>query len=223
MPRRAAQTWMPGEALNTDGIAPPARLFNGQVAPLVDMSAKAHALVEDCELGHPPKPGADKIVRRAGIRSRRPVARKWLMWMSPRRGVSTMLHVKYIAAAWRKHRAQNRRRIVLSQSSPAVATKPRELNDATAEHNCSTTDAATGAYSADCAVFDAAAWNAALRPIAAAVRENSAPVYMGGIHPRLKSKVSRRLAVGAANLVYGGEGPVSGLTVSGCSLSSDGM
>lgn len=45
------------------------------------------------------------------------------------------------------------------------------------------------------------------------------PVYMGGIHPRSKYNVGRRLAVAAAAQVYGGNGPASGPVLAGCHVS----
>lgn len=40
-----------------------------------------------------------------------------------------------------------------------------------------------------------------------------------GIHPRLKRPVGLRLALGAMATSYGAEGPVTGPTISGCTLS----
>ena len=42
------------------------------------------------------------------------------------------------------------------------------------------------------------------------------PVYMGGIHPRLKRPVGERLAIAAYNQVYGGSGAATGPTIAGC-------
>ena len=39
---------------------------------------------------------------------------------------------------------------------------------------------------------------------------HTTPVYMGGIHPRLKRPVGERLATAAYNLVYGGTGEITG-------------
>jgi len=42
---------------------------------------------------------------------------------------------------------------------------------------------------------------------------------MGAIHPRVKKPVGDRLAQAALNLVYGGNAPYTGPTLSGCSLT----
>ena len=44
-------------------------------------------------------------------------------------------------------------------------------------------------------------------------------VYMGGIHPRIKLPVGQRLAKAALAQVYGGTGPTSGATISGCAYT----
>jgi hypothetical protein len=49
---------------------------------------------------------------------------------------------------------------------------------------------------------------------------HSTPVFMGGIHPRLKRPVGERLAKAAYNQVYGGSAASTGPTISGCKLSS---
>ena len=51
---------------------------------------------------------------------------------------------------------------------------------------------------------------------------HSTPVYMGGIHPRLKRPVGVRLATAAFSLVYGGDGAVTGPTIAGCALAAGG-
>ena len=42
--------------------------------------------------------------------------------------------------------------------------------------------------------------------------------YMGGLHPRSKRQVGRRLAVAALNSAYGGMGAASGPTLAGCTV-----
>ena len=44
------------------------------------------------------------------------------------------------------------------------------------------------------------------------------PVFMGGIHPRSKYQVGRRLAIASHSLVYGGSGPETGPVISGCEV-----
>lgn len=58
----------------------------------------------------------------------------------------------------------------------------------------------------------ASKWNKAVGPLKATVQENKAPSFMGGIHPRFKHEVGRRLA-----LAYKG---VLSPTIKGCSVKS---
>jgi hypothetical protein len=51
------------------------------------------------------------------------------------------------------------------------------------------------------------------------VSEAATKQYMGPIHPRSKKEVGIRLAQGAAVTGYGSTGPVTGPTISGCSMS----
>ena len=60
----------------------------------------------------------------------------------------------------------------------------------------------------------ATAWNVKVRPMRDVVFENKAPSFMGGIHPRFKHEVGRRLA-----LAYRG---TVGPTLSGCGVVSGG-
>jgi len=48
---------------------------------------------------------------------------------------------------------------------------------------------------------------------------NGTKEYMGGLHPRSKRPVGRRLATAAFNTVYGGKAAFSGPVLSGCTLS----
>lgn len=56
----------------------------------------------------------------------------------------------------------------------------------------------------------ASAWNAAVRDLRPAVFANAAPSFMGGIHPRFKREVGRRLAAA----LWGSKAP----TLGGCSV-----
>jgi hypothetical protein len=87
-------------------------------------------------------------------------------------------------------------------------------------------------YGKHCAPWDASKWTAALRLLAPVVRENSPSGqkgvnFMGGIHPRLKRPVGRRLAVAALSLLNkkkreseGGPAFLTGPTIAGCSTFS---
>ena len=43
---------------------------------------------------------------------------------------------------------------------------------------------------------------------------------MGGIHPRFKHEVGRRLSAALYNLLLGGTAPYTGPTIAGCAVSS---
>ena len=55
-------------------------------------------------------------------------------------------------------------------------------------------------------------WNPSVRPLRAAVFQNAAPSFMGGIHPRFKNEVGRRLA-----LAYRG---TTAPTIAGCTATA---
>eukprot|EP01060_Flectonema_neradi_P035146 TRINITY_DN637_c0_g1_i15.p1 TRINITY_DN637_c0_g1~~TRINITY_DN637_c0_g1_i15.p1 ORF type:complete len:687 (+),score=156.87 TRINITY_DN637_c0_g1_i15:46-2106(+) len=89
------------------------------------------------------------------------------------------------------------------------------------EQNCSKVDPATGKYGPNCLPWNNDAWDADLKYLYPAVKNNSAPFFMGGIHPRIKSPVGRRLALAYYNSILGGTGVFAGPTISGCQMSSD--
>jgi hypothetical protein len=47
-------------------------------------------------------------------------------------------------------------------------------------------------------------------------------MYMGGLHPRLKSPVAKRLAQAYYNLAMGGTGALTGPTIAGCRVAASG-
>ena len=66
-------------------------------------------------------------------------------------------------------------------------------------------------------VWNVSEWNRDLAPLAALARNSSdTPQFMGSLHPRLKEPVGRRLAASLVSLHYGGNGTVTGPTLSGC-------
>ncbi len=98
---------------------------------------------------------------------------------------------------------------------------PWTHNTQTDANFCSKKDPKTGKYGKDC-IWNPARWAAPFKPLLGAIRNNTAPIFMGSIHPRLKYPVGRRLAVAAMRAVYGDEaGPVAGPTIAGCAMSSD--
>ena len=88
------------------------------------------------------------------------------------------------------------------------------------DQNCSLPDVSTGNYGRNCTKWDPSGWQAAVKPLAALIRANNPSGvpgvnFMGGIHPRLKRPVGRRLAVAAAALLAK-KIPLTGPTISGC-------
>lgn len=61
----------------------------------------------------------------------------------------------------------------------------------------------------------------AARCATACAADRNTPSH-GGIHPRSKKHVGDRLGLAAFNTVYGGKGPVTGPTLSGCSVATGG-
>ena len=89
--------------------------------------------------------------------------------------------------------------------------------------NCSKVDPTTGRYGPNCSKWDAAEWSPGVAAYAPLVRKNAPSGvpgnnFMGGIHPRLKRPVGRRLAVAAAALRNGTV--LTGPTIAGCSATS---
>lgn len=66
-------------------------------------------------------------------------------------------------------------------------------------------------------VWNISLWNRDLAPLAPLIKNSSAtPTFMGSLHPRLKEPVGRRLAAALVALKHGGNGTVTGPTISGC-------
>jgi sialate O-acetylesterase len=98
----------------------------------------------------------------------------------------------------------------------------------------------TGKYGDQCAPWDESEWAPKLRPLAKLVRANAPSSlpgnnFMGGIHPRLKRPVGRRLAYAAARMLkqqqravlgqsaadgVGADGAMTGPTIAGCTLAA---
>jgi sialate O-acetylesterase len=96
---------------------------------------------------------------------------------------------------------------------------------------CALPDPKTGKYSAACVAFDISLWPAGMQSIAKLVQQNSPSGvpgvnFMGGIHPRLKRPVGKRLAYAAAKLLKMQQhkltqGALTGPTLAGCSYGSN--
>jgi len=56
--------------------------------------------------------------------------------------------------------------------------------------------------------------------LAPAIRNDSTPSFMGGIHPRMKPPVGGRLAQAYINLFLGGTAPYTGPTITGCKVDA---
>jgi hypothetical protein len=89
---------------------------------------------------------------------------------------------------------------------PMDNLRPPCINQTSAAPNAS-------AFADGTCVWPAASkWNKAVAPLKEAVQENKAPSFMGGIHPRFKHEVGRRLALAF-------KGTLSP-TIKGCSVKS---
>eukprot|EP00620_Florenciella_sp_RCC1587_P012536 CAMPEP_0182557330 /NCGR_PEP_ID=MMETSP1324-20130603/1268_1 /TAXON_ID=236786 /ORGANISM="Florenciella sp., Strain RCC1587" /LENGTH=813 /DNA_ID=CAMNT_0024769361 /DNA_START=135 /DNA_END=2573 /DNA_ORIENTATION=- len=241
------EAWMPedslnecsGTSLNTDGVAPPTKLYNGMVAPFVNMSIKGFLWYQgenNC--------GGDMgdSVNDIGYACEVPaMLRGWRSaWSSTPNTTSTLapFGTVSLAAGGSEGHGYNMSLMRWAQTAnygvlpnPAMPNTfmahaydladPWLFNDATAGNNCSVVDERTGAYGPDCADWAPELWNDDLQYITPNVRADTTDVYMGGIHPRLKGPVGHRLAAAAMALVYDGSGIVTGPTLSGCTVASD--
>jgi hypothetical protein len=77
-----------------------------------------------------------------------------------------------------------------------------------------------GDFGPNCLPFDDSRWDASTKYIAALTYNTTIRMYMGGLHPRMKSPLSKRLAQGLYNLKFGGAGALTGPTISGCSVAA---
>ena len=82
------------------------------------------------------------------------------------------------------------------------------------EPNCSSVNPATGEFDPECIPIDPDAWAPEVRKIEPLLVNSSAtPIFMGGIHPRFKHEVGRRLAVALMR-------NFSGPTIAGCKVDA---
>lgn len=70
-----------------------------------------------------------------------------------------------------------------------------------------------------CDAFSSLGYDASLLPLAPAIEADAAPDYMGGIHPRIKSPVGRRLAHALYHSQLGGTAAYTGPTISSCAVA----
>jgi hypothetical protein len=77
-----------------------------------------------------------------------------------------------------------------------------------------------GSFGPNCLPWDTNRWDAAMLPLAPYVYNSTVQMYMGGLHPRLKSPVGARLAQAYHNLVGGGSAAFTGPTVAGCTAAA---
>jgi hypothetical protein len=77
-------------------------------------------------------------------------------------------------------------------------------------------------YAADCVEpwTNLSAWDPVVAALAPAIRADTTPSFMGGIHPRIKPPVGRRLAQAYVNQFAGGGAPFTGPTIAGCALDA---
>ena len=86
------------------------------------------------------------------------------------------------------------------------ATDPAMQKACADSFECALPDPKTGKYGKACLPFNGGDWSPAMQSVAALVRLNAPSGlpgvnFMGGIHPRLKRPVGRRLAYAAARLI----------------------
>eukprot|EP00051_Salpingoeca_urceolata_P012456 m.154374 g.154374 ORF g.154374 m.154374 type:complete len:759 (-) comp17497_c1_seq1:23-2299(-) len=76
-----------------------------------------------------------------------------------------------------------------------------------------------------CCPYDPKTCNATTAKLcqASCAGNDDTPIAMGGIHPRNKKPVGDRLGTAAFNVVYGGKVPMSGPTLSSCSVSGNSL
>lgn len=91
------------------------------------------------------------------------------------------------------------------------------------KQHCALTNPNTSKFGSNCSKWDPSKWSPGVRAFAPLVRENAPSGvrgnnFMGGIHPRLKRPVGRRLAVAAAALLKGEV--MTGPTIVGCTSRS---
>lgn len=84
---------------------------------------------------------------------------------------------------------------------------------------CEEVDPKTGQFGPNCLPFDDSRWDAATKYIAPLTYNTTIQMYMGGLHPRLKSPLAKRLALAVYNLKFGGTGALTGPTIAGCRVA----
>lgn len=72
----------------------------------------------------------------------------------------------------------------------------------------------------ECAPWSTDLWDVSLLPLAPAVEADITPSFMGGIHPRIKSPVGRRLAHALFHSQLGGTEAFTGPTLAGCTATA---
>jgi hypothetical protein len=92
---------------------------------------------------------------------------------------------------------------------------PWEMSSADDKH-CSKPPRAS-----DCVPWSTDGWDSTLLPLAPAVERDIAPSFMGGIHPRIKSPVGRRLAHALYHSQMGGTLSFTGPTIAGCNFAAN--
>lgn len=72
----------------------------------------------------------------------------------------------------------------------------------------------------DCVPWSTNGWDSSLIALAPAVERDITPSFMGGIHPRIKSPVGRRLAHALYHSQMGGSASFTGPTIAGCNFDA---
>eukprot|EP00656_Telonema_subtile_P043614 TRINITY_DN49962_c0_g1_i1.p1 TRINITY_DN49962_c0_g1~~TRINITY_DN49962_c0_g1_i1.p1 ORF type:complete len:417 (-),score=29.87 TRINITY_DN49962_c0_g1_i1:143-1393(-) len=227
------EAWVPDSALsdcrnaslNSDGVSPPTRLFNGMIAPFVNTSINGWLWYQG-ENNCGGDPGNSMTSTGYGCLLPALIHRWRGLWAG---GENASFGIVTLAAGGSEGHDQAMAAMRWSESGNygvvpnalmpgAFLAHAYDLGDPMDNLQSPCMNQSTGLVnktafgpSGPCVWPAASAWNPAVLPLRDSVFNNSAPSYMGMIHPRFKHEVGRRLA-----LAYlGANGP----TLSGCSVS----
>eukprot|EP00039_Didymoeca_costata_P005967 m.86252 g.86252 ORF g.86252 m.86252 type:complete len:759 (+) comp13049_c1_seq1:108-2384(+) len=235
------EAWMPdsalaeckNESLNSNGQSPPARLFNGMIAPFVNYSVQGFLWYQgENNVGGDPGNSDNNTGYGCEMVS---MIKSWRQFFSAEPGTTASdapFGLVSLAAGGSEGHDTNMAAFRWSQTGNYGELPNQAMPNTFLAHAydmgdpmdnlrppCSAsnswgpspTNKSAFGPSGPCIWPPASAWNKAVLPLRDIVFQNMAPSFMGGIHPRFKYEVGRRLA-----LAYMG---VESPTLSGCSMS----
>lgn len=217
-------------SLNADGQAPPGRLYNGMIAPFVNMTIAGWLWYQgENNCGGTVGNSKDGV----GYGCQLPVmVAEWRRQWSATRGTTNPVApfgVVTLAAGgseghdmamagMRWSQTGNYGKLPNQVMPNTFLAHAYDLGDPMDNLRAPCINTTSGAVNTSafgpggmCVWPAAASWNPAVAPLRDEVFLNRAPSFMGGIHPRFKREVGRRLAVAFQG--------TSGPTLSGCSMS----